>query len=235
MTDPLVSALIVAAGKGVRMNASARKQYLLLGGAPIITRTVRVFSDCPFIRAIYIAVPPADVDYCRGLFGRYPIKAEWRVVPGGESRQKSVYRGLTAMEKNMSPNDLVVIHDGVRPLVTQSQIESCVVSAEKCGASILAIPAQDTVKQVENDSDRISGTLPRNSIWLAQTPQVFKYGIIREAHEHAVKNGISGTDDAALVEMMSGQVRVVVGSRTNIKITEPEDLAYAESLLGLKQ
>ena len=229
----MVSAIIVAAGKGVRMNASTKKQYLHLGKDPIVVHTIRVFSRCPLIDAIYLAVPSADAAYCRELIRRNAdIRTVCRVISGGETRQASVYNGLLAMEKDVSQTDLVAIHDGVRPLVTQQQIEVCVASAEKNGACILGVPAQDTLKQIEDNSDIIGSTLARKDIWCAQTPQVFRYDLIRDAHERAREDGVAGTDDAMLVERLSFPVRVVPGSRTNLKITTPEDLLLAKSLMS---
>jgi 2-C-methyl-D-erythritol 4-phosphate cytidylyltransferase len=231
----VISAIIVAAGKGVRMNASTKKQYLCLGGDPIVVRTLRLFSGCPFIDNIYLTVPPEDESFCRELIkNKTQIRTGCRVISGGKTRQESVYLGLLAMENEISPTDLVAIHDGVRPLVTRKQIEACVASAEKNGACILGVPAHDTLKRVEDDSDIIEGTLTRKNIWLAQTPQVFKYELIRNAHERALKDGFTGTDDAMLVERVSFQVRVVPGSRTNLKITTPGDLALAEALASGK-
>jgi 2-C-methyl-D-erythritol 4-phosphate cytidylyltransferase len=154
------------------------------------------------------------------------------VIAGGKTRQESVYNGLIAMEEEISAGDMVAIHDGVRPLVTRKQIEACVTSARKNGACILALPAQDTLKEVKNDSDIITATPPRQNIWFAQTPQVFTYPLIRDAHERALKDGFEATDDAMLVERTSFAVRVVPGSKTNLKITTPEDLALAEAILS---
>ena len=227
----MVSAIIVAAGKGVRMNAPTKKQYLHLGEDLIVVRTIRVFSSNHLIKRIYLMVPPEDETYCRELIQQNDeIRNGCHVITGGKTRQESVYNGLLAMENEISQTDLVAIHDGVRPLVTQKQIESCVASAEKNGACILGVPVNDTLKQVEGDSDVITGTLTRKNIWLAQTPQVFKYALIRDAHERAKKDGFTGTDDAMLVERMSFPVRVVPGSRTNLKITTPEDLVLAKAL-----
>ena len=232
----MVFAIIVAAGKGVRMNASTRKQYFILGHEPIFIRTVRRFSTCSAIDAIFLAVPHADVVYCRQLVKQNPeIKKSCCVISGGDSRQASVYRGLLAVESSRTRTlDMVVIHDGVRPFVTSNQIESCVNEARKTGACILAVPAQDTMKQVETDTGIIAGTLARNNIWLAQTPQVFQYEIIRDAHEQALRDAITGTDDAMLVERLGTPVSVVPGSRRNIKITTPDDLIMAKAFLEIK-
>ena len=229
----MVSAIIVAAGRGVRMNADTKKQYLQIGGTPIVARTLRIFSDCPFIDNIYLAIPPSDEVYCREIIQWTPgIRSGCRVIAGGKTRQESVYNGLLAMEKEADEKDLVVIHDGVRPLVTRDRIEACVASAEKNGACILALPAQETLKEVENGSDIIAGTYTRRDIWLAQTPQVFRYALIRDAHERALQDGFDATDDAMLVERLSFPVRVVPGSKKNLKITTPEDLMLAEALLS---
>jgi len=230
----VVSAIIVAAGKGIRMNAGTKKQYLYLGGVPIVVCTLRVFGSCPFIASLCLVVPPSDEAFCRDLVERYPeIHSKCRVIPGGETRQASVYNGLVALENDVSESDPVIIHDGVRPLVKREQIEACVTSAEKNGACILALPAQDTLKQVKNGSDIIDGTLMRRHVWLAQTPQVFNYSLIRSAHERAMEDGFTGTDDASLVERMPHPVHVVPGSGTNLKITTPEDLSLAEALVAL--
>jgi 2-C-methyl-D-erythritol 4-phosphate cytidylyltransferase len=230
----LVSAIIVAAGKGVRMNADTKKQYLHLGGEPIVIRTLRVFAACPFIGRLYLMAPPNDQAYCRDLILKYPeIHSKCRVVSGGKSRQASVYNGLLAMEKEVSENDPVLIHDGVRPLVTREQIEACVSSAAKNGACILAVPAQDTLKQVKDGSDIITATLARRHVWLAQTPQAFKYDLIRRAHESAMADGVTGTDDAMLVERISHPVHVVPGSKTNLKVTTPDDLILAEAIAAV--
>ncbi len=227
------TAIIVAAGKGVRMNLSLRKQYLTLSHVPIIVRTVQLFTACPSIDAIFLVVPPTDTDYCKELLSRsQDIEKECHVVSGGDSRQASVYQGLLAVEKTSGTSGIVAIHDGVRPLVKPHRIESCIAIAATNGACILAIPAQDTLKQIKLGTTIIADTLPRQEVWFAQTPQVFQYDIIRNAHELALKNHVSGTDDAMLVERMGIPVSVVPGSRHNIKITTREDLSLAEALLN---
>jgi 2-C-methyl-D-erythritol 4-phosphate cytidylyltransferase len=232
----VVSAIIVAAGKGIRMNSDIRKQYLHLGGEPILVRTVKTFSGCPSIREIWLVVPAEDMDDCLQMVHSHPeIAIPAHVVTGGKSRQESVYHGLVAMEDHVDPEDLVAIHDGVRPLISRHHIESCISSAGKTGASILAIPVSETVKQVESDTGRISRTLERESLWLAQTPQVFNYRILRDAHEKAISEGIEATDDAMMMEMLNIPVQIVAGDRKNIKITTPEDLALGEAILSMQQ
>ena len=228
-----VSAIIVAAGKGIRMNASTRKQYLLLGRTPIIVRSVRLYSGCPAVTTIFLVVPPSDKNYCEGLIDQSSdLGKTCHVISGGDTRQASVYQGLLAVEKAGLVGGIVVIHDGVRPFVNPDQVESCIASARTTGACILAVPVHDTLKQMEKGTTVISGTLPRKDIWFAQTPQAFRYELIRNAHERALKERVSGTDDAMLVERIGIPVSVVPGSRRNIKITTPEDLALAEALLA---
>jgi 2-C-methyl-D-erythritol 4-phosphate cytidylyltransferase len=182
-----------------------------------------------------MVVPKPDKVFCEELLTRSPdLLKTCHVISGGDSRQESVYQGLLAVEKAGLAGGIVVIHDGVRPFVKPEQIQSCIVIAGTTGACILAVPAQDTLKQVEKESTVISGTLPRDTIWFAQTPQAFRYEIIRTAHERALRDRISGTDDAMLVERMGIPVRMIPGSRQNIKITTPEDLALAEAILVLE-
>lgn len=214
------------------MNADTKKQFLHLNGVPIVIHTLKKFSECNLIDYLCLMVPPADEVYCRKLVQQNGgIRANCRVFAGGKTRQESVYKGLLAIEKEVTEKDLVVIHDGVRPLVNQKMIEACISKATETGACIMAAPAQDTLKRVTRDSDVISETFARQRVWLAQTPQVFSYKLLKDAHERALENNFEGTDDAALVERMHFPVHIVPGSRINIKITTPEDLTLAEALL----
>ena len=141
-----------------------------------------------------------------------------------------MYNGLLAMEGH---GGVVAIHDGVRPFVQPPQIDDCITKAEAFGACMLGMPVGDTLKRV-GSSNIIERTVLRDNMWQAQTPQAFKYQLIRTAHEKAAEEGFSGTDDASLVERYGGQVRILKGSATNIKITHPEDLAVAEALMGIE-
>jgi 2-C-methyl-D-erythritol 4-phosphate cytidylyltransferase len=230
----MVSAIVVAAGKGIRMRADTKKQYLHMGGDPIIVKTLRTFGECSFIDCICLVAPGEDKNYCRTLVRRVPeILEKCSVISGGETRQASVYNGLVALEKRASGSDPVLIHDGVRPLVTREHIKACLSSVLKNGTGVLAVPAHDTLKQAAENSNIIEATLTRRHVWLAQTPQAFTYALIRNAHERAREDGFSGTDDAMLVERLSHPVHIVPGSKTNLKITTPEDLALAEALVAV--
>ncbi|MEA3436084.1 MAG: 2-C-methyl-D-erythritol 4-phosphate cytidylyltransferase [Thermodesulfobacteriota bacterium] len=222
----MVSAVIVAAGKGIRMNDTVRKQYLPLAGRPVLAHCLTSFEECNFINKIILVVPEDDFDFCKKEI--LPVGSEkTRLIPGGKKRQDSVYNGLLAAEENKS---IVVIHDGVRPFINIEMLELCISGAREVGACILGIPVQDTVKQVE-DSGHIIKTLERDTLWLAQTPQAFQYDIIRKAHENAGLKGYAGTDDAFLVEKMGKHVKIIKGSKNNIKITIREDLRLAEAML----
>jgi 2-C-methyl-D-erythritol 4-phosphate cytidylyltransferase len=224
----MASAIIVAAGKGIRMNDPTRKQYLDLAGRPILAHSVMIFDICELIDKIFLVLPKEDIEYYRkNIVPLMELKNGLNLVPGGEERQNSVYNGLQAMDKK---TDTVVVHDGVRPFIQPEKLELCILGARKFGACILGIPAGDTVKCVDK-SGFIEKTLERDSIWLAQTPQAFKYELIIRAHETARRDGYTGSDDASLVERLGVGVKIIRGSKNNIKITVREDLVIARAML----
>lgn len=224
-------ALIPAAGMGKRMGASINKQYLQLDGLPIVARTISVFEQSPEIEAIYLVIPEAEIPYCREhvlAAGGFRKVAE--VVAGGRERQNSVLNGLRAMRPHLSDDDVVVIHDGVRPLITPELLRESIAVAAKEDGALVAVPAKDTIKVVRDGI--VTDTPDRESLWQAQTPQTFRFGIIFAAHLAAEQDGFIGTDDASLVERRGGSVRIVRGNYSNIKITTPEDLVLAETFLA---
>ncbi len=223
-----IVALIPAAGMGKRMGAGINKQYLLLDGKPIVARTIAVFEAAPFVDDIYVITPAAEIPYCcEHVVERYGFTKVRAVVPGGAERQHSVLNGLRAIEA--ADEDVVLIHDGVRPFIPTAVLKHAAeVAAENDGA-LVAVPAKDTVKVVADGI--IRETPPREQLWLAQTPQAFRYAVIRAAHEIAEAEGFLGTDDAMLVERLGKEIRVVMGDYRNIKITTPEDLILAEAFL----
>jgi 2-C-methyl-D-erythritol 4-phosphate cytidylyltransferase len=225
----MVCAIIVAAGKGIRMNDKTRKQYLDLAGRPILAYSVIAFDACDLIDKIFLVVPEEDMEYCRNnILSLLELKTGLDLIPGGEKRQDSVYNALQAMDKK---TDTIVIHDGVRPFIQPKQLESCILGAKKFGACILGIPAGDTIKCV-GKSGFIKNTISRDNIWLAQTPQAFKYELIKKAHEAARNDGYTGSDDSVLAERLGVDVKIINGSRNNIKITVREDLVVARAMLG---
>ncbi|MCJ8500595.1 2-C-methyl-D-erythritol 4-phosphate cytidylyltransferase [Desulfatitalea alkaliphila] len=222
------SALIVAAGRGVRMGADRPKQYLTIGGLPILTRTLRAFDNCERIQQIVVTVPEQEMDRCRReIIAGAGLRREPLLVPGGPRRQDSVFNGLQRMPEE---DDVVLIHDGVRPLVTGELIERCIDAARRWGACIPVVPVTDTLIRVDPQNVIIE-TVARESLCMAQTPQAFRLSLIRKAHQWARQNAKVATDDASLVEQMGGRVHTIPGDVTNIKITTAEDLQRAEAYL----
>lgn len=231
MTDFKTYALIPAAGMGKRMGASINKQYLRLGGVPIVARTISVFEQSPFIAGIYLVIPAEEIPYCREhVVEACGFRKVVEIVPGGKERQNSVMNGLNAVGRKAGADDVVVIHDGVRPFITPELLKESVDIARTSDGALVAVPAKDTVKTVVNGI--VTGTPPRENLWQAQTPQTFRFGVIYEAHCAAEHEGFIGTDDASLVERRGGRIRVAHGDYRNIKITTPEDLILAEAFLA---
>lgn len=213
------------------MGAGINKQYLLLDGKPIVAHTITLFENAPFVDDIYLVIPEPEIPYCREhVVERYGFSKVRLIVPGGAERQHSVLNGLRAIQ-DAQDDDLILIHDGVRPFVPVHVLEKALEMARDHDGALVAVPAKDTVKTVVDGI--ITGTPPRESLWLAQTPQAFRYGVIRAAHEIAEAEGFLGTDDATLVERLGKDIHVVLGDYRNIKITTPEDLILAEAFLKL--
>jgi len=226
----MVSVVIVAAGSGLRMKSEKRKQYLSISGLSIISRTIKRFDSCPHIDSMVLVVPKDDIEFCSSVIinEASPMKP-LHIVPGGRERHESVRLGLAAIPEKMG---VVLVHDGVRPFVSDKIIKSCIDGAMEDGACIPAIQVSDTVKHSE-DGIFASRTISRSSLWLAQTPQAFDFNLIFNAHLEALQKNILFTDDASLLEETGHKVRITQGSRFNIKITTPEDLVVAEAILPL--
>jgi 2-C-methyl-D-erythritol 4-phosphate cytidylyltransferase len=222
------TAIIVAGGSGRRMASRTPKQYLPLAGRPILARTLEVFDDCPSVDAIVLVVAPDDIDYCRKVvLSAVSLHKDVCLAAGGRERQDSVYNGLMALERH---DGIAVIHDGVRPLVSPDHVEACIQDARTAGACILALPAGETLKRVRGRF--VLQTLPRSDVWCAQTPQAFRLDWLLEGHAEARRRCLRVTDDAQLMELVGKPVRILPGSRWNIKITTPEDLMLAEAILA---
>jgi 2-C-methyl-D-erythritol 4-phosphate cytidylyltransferase len=223
----MVGAVIVGAGEGRRMGATVRKQFTKVAGKPIIAYTLEMFENSELIDHIVAVVPGDSVDWVKEeVVEAYGFRKIRAVIHGGETRQESVVNGLKALKDK---TEIVIIHDAVRPLVSEVLIRRVIDAARKTGAAITAVPARDTVKQVE--SGQIVGTLDRRLLWFAQTPQSFRYDIIMDAHRRAAEERVDVTDDAALVENYGAKVTVAVGSYNNLKITSPEDMPLFEYFL----
>jgi 2-C-methyl-D-erythritol 4-phosphate cytidylyltransferase len=226
-------AIIPAAGAGVRMGAHRAKQFLEISGKPILAMTLGAFQRSPAVDDIILVVPSEDLEYCRTqIVERFSLDKVKKVVRGGKRRQDSVRLGLEAARGNC---ELVVIHDGVRPVIDDAFIGRVVAAGRRHGAVITAMPAKETVKEV-NDRKQVVKTHDRGRIWLVQTPQVFKYEEILKAHHRALEEGWEEvTDDSRLVERLDIPVHVLEGSEENIKVTTPHDLELARFFLGKKE
>jgi len=226
-----VTAIIVAAGLGQRMGETVPKQFLSLLGRPLLAHTLIPFEAVQEVHEAILLTPAGWEDHCqKEIVEKYGFKKVSKLIPGGKERQDSVYRGLQETTAN---TDLVLIHDGVRPLVTKTQIEASITAATNHGAAVVAIPLADTLKKVGSDG-LIRETLKRDGLWLAQTPQTFQRKILLKAYEAAFREHFYSTDDAALVERAGFEVKVVLGTATNLKVTTPEDLRVAELLLSMR-
>ena len=211
------------------MGAGGNKQYLELGGQPVLAHTLARLAALEMVDALHVIVPAAECRYCRDeVVARFAPHKVRGVVAGGAERQDSVRNGLAAC--GAADDDLVLIHDGVRPFFPAPQIAPLLAAAAADGAALLAIPAQDTIKEVSEA--RVVRTLDRSRLWQVQTPQAFRFAVIRAAHERARAAGHAGTDDAALVEWCGGPVAVVPGCPFNLKLTTPADLALARAMLA---
>jgi len=223
-----VVAVVPAAGQGTRMGGATRKQYLSLGGIPLLVLSLKVLQQIDSIREIILSVPEYDRDYCwREIVNPFGLRKVTQIVAGGQRRQDSVRNGLLAITD--SP-DLVLVHDGVRPFIGGALVEAGISCAAKTGAAVVAIPIHDTVKRVDTQGV-IRETLTREGLWLIQTPQVFRFDWLMEAHQQAQQEHWEVTDDAALIERKGYAVSVVEGSCFNIKITRPDDLVFGEAIL----
>lgn len=224
-----VCVLIPAAGKGNRMAHSVKKPYLKLAQKPILAHTIQRFEQNSAVDAIFVIVDEADFNECRTAVLRpYPFTKVQELVAGGETRQMSVYNGVRALSADV---DFVIVHDGVRPFVTDEVIFACLTAADECGAAVAAVPVKDTIK-VANEDSFIVETPVRDQLWAVQTPQVFRKSLLQEAHQVAQTHQLTATDDASLVEQLGFPVKLVKGSYANLKITTPIDLQVAEVLIS---
>lgn len=235
-----VIVIIPAAGLGTRMapaggRPQTSKQFNELNGVPILLHTLRKFAAAPQVSEICLALRQSEASPFLERMKADKLNKPVHIVEGGENRQQSVANALDAVKAN--PDDIILVHDAVRPLVDQETITNVIEAVEKYGAAIAAIPAVDTIKQVERTAEGavIHATIPRAQIVMAQTPQGFRYDVIRRAFDDAASDGFTGTDEASLVERGGGAVFVVMGSPRNIKITTPADMQLAEFYAGQEE
>ena len=229
-----VAVILPAAGLGIRMGrlaaektGTSRKQFMLLDGSPILLHTIRKFVACPAVADIVVALRREDLDWVGELLRREGLGGLVRLAPGGDTRQQSVENALAVLQAD---TDLVAVHDAVRPFIDLATIEQVIQEAAETGAAIVGIVPVDTVKQVRRN--KIHGTLPRERLILAQTPQVFRFALLRQAFEQARRDGFTASDESSLVERLEQvEVSVVLGSDRNIKITKPSDMALGRLFL----
>jgi len=227
-----VTVLVPAAGSGTRMGSGARKQFLLLGGMPILAHTLRRLEQVPEVVEVIPIVPEDEMEHClEKCVECQDLKKVKRVVPGGAQRQDSVYNGLKAIDGKAT--DCVMVHDGVRPFITTGLIQELLLALHDCDGAILAVHAKDTLKEAGKDCI-VTRTLDRARCYQVQTPQAFKLQVLKDAFAKAYAEGYYGTDEASLVERYGGRVKVVQGSYVNIKITTPEDMILAEAILRIE-
>lgn len=219
--------IVTAAGQGTRIGGNRAKQFLELAGVPIIIHTLRRFEECSDIQQIIVTLPSTDTASFLEVATKFGLRKVSRVVQGGASRAESVWNGLKQVRAATA--GIVAVHDGVRPFVTTDEISRTIEKAKETGAAILAAPVTDTIKEVENET--IVRTHERAKLWRALTPQCFRYEILRRVFENAQDKELNATDDSAMVEAIGVSVSIVEGSPRNIKITHPEDLVLARTLL----
>jgi len=225
---PCVNAVIVAAGKGERMGTLLPKPFLTVVGVPLLIHTVRSLIRSPLITKLVIVVAPEREALLRDILAVHgSVSVPICIVHGGLERQDSVRLGLAALDPEC---EIVVIHDAARPFIAAEIIDRSIAVAAEVGGALVAIPVRDTIKRVDENSTVLE-TVPRQSLWLAQTPQTFRVQLICEAHARALSEGMVATDDATLVEQLGGQVKIVAGDPLNFKITTPDDLRLAKVLL----
>ncbi len=231
----MISAIVVASGSGSRFGRGEGKQLAQLAGIPMVGHAMLALERCADVdEVVLVCHPNAVPEFSAQVVAALGLTKVSRVVPGGDTRQESVAAGLRAISEDAS---IVAVHDGARPLVTESIFTEAIAALRSDGSAdgvVVGHPAVDTLKTV--DAGRtVTGTPDRASLWVAQTPQVFRTRVLRHAHEAADASGFVGTDDASLVERAGGVVRMVEGPRHNIKVTVPEDLVFAAALLAVRE
>ncbi|ABY92142.1 2-C-methyl-D-erythritol 4-phosphate cytidylyltransferase [Thermoanaerobacter brockii subsp. lactiethylicus] len=223
-----VSAVIVAAGKGIRMGHTVNKVYLPIAGKPVLYYSLKAFDEIDWIKEIVVVVSKEEMEYCQeNVVKKYFFKKPIKLVEGGSERQYSVYNGIINTEGDC---EIIAIHDGARPLIEKEIVIKALKEAYLHKAVALGVPVKDTIKVVDG-KNFILNTPDRKYLWAIQTPQVFERNLIIKAHQRALEDGFLGTDDTVLVERLGYKVKVVEGDYRNIKITTPEDLIVAEAFL----
>lgn len=223
-----VSVIIAAAGMSNRMGSKINKQFIAIDNKPILAHSIEKFEKCSFVDEIILVSKEEEVEYCRKeIVRRYNFKKVTNIVKGGKERQDSIYNGILALNER---TDIVLTHDGARPFIKVELIKEAIKGVVKYGACVIGVPVKDTIKVVD-PSDNVHHTPKRSLLWAAQTPQCFWADLLKKGYELASLENILGTDDSSLVERTGHPIKMVMGSYDNIKITTPEDLIVAETLV----
>ncbi len=223
-----VSVIVAAAGMSNRMGSKINKQFIDIDNKPILVHTLNKFEESPFIDEIILIAKEEEVEYCRKeIVKKYNFKKIKKIIKGGRERQDSIYNGILALDERCN---IVLTHDGARPFVRKENIEDGIKGVIEYGSCVVGVPVKDTIKVVDQ-SDNVHHTPKRSMLWAAQTPQCFWKTILQKGYEYAIDEGIVATDDSSLVEKAGYKVKMIMGNYDNIKITTPEDLIIAESLL----
>lgn len=225
-----VIAIVPAAGSGKRFGKGTNKPFANLRDKPLIIWAVEALQVLPEVTEIIPAVKEADIKLCVRLFEDYSITKIKRIAPGGKERQDSVLHGLGLIQDKTA---VVLVHDGVRPLIESALIKKALQQLNGCDGVVVGVPLKDTVKEVIDGIVR--STPERNTLWASQTPQIFRFQTLYAAYEKAVADSFFATDDSALVEKYGGKIKMIQGSYTNIKVTTPEDLLIAEVFLKMRR
>lgn len=221
--------IIPAAGAGTRFGSDVPKPLLLLKGKEAILYSLEIFDTCSLVEGIVVVAPVEKIADFENVIKKGAFKKPVKVVAGGKSRYESVNNGLKVLDPNI---DFVLIHDGARPLVSLKVVEDAIKTCYATKAVVVGVPLKPTIKRIDLRSKEIDTTLDRSILWEAQTPQVFAYELLTQAHRQGIGLDVEATDDAFLVERFGAKVKMIEGEYRNIKLTTPEDLKIAEALLG---
>lgn len=226
-----IAAIVPAAGRGKRMGGQGNKLLLELAGTPVLVYTLKTLHNCPYIKEIIIAASKEDIPLIKGLVAEHDLTKVASVIAGGVERQDSVYQALEAVSPDLA---FILVHDGARPLLTGEDLEVFLENSTDLDAAIMAVPLKDTVKKVD-EQGWVLETPPRDELRAVQTPQIFRRTLLEKVHKIAREKTYYATDDASLLEWQGYPVKIIAGSYENIKVTTPEDMLWAETIMNQRE